>query len=241
MKEVRYFYAPTAAHELCLPEEEAMHAVKVLRLKEGDNISVVDGKGNLHECTVTCTGRALCTFNIDSTIRVPALTKGGIHLAVAPTKNLDRTEWLTEKATEISLSSLTPLLCRWSERKNLKSERLEKIAISAMKQSHKAALPQISELTDFNKFITQPFCGQKFIAHCYSPEEIGSERVYLGDIICPEGDCLICIGPEGDFSMEEVRTAIDNGFIPVSLGESRLRTETAALVAVHLAYCAKRI
>ncbi len=240
MKETRYFYAPDIKTELCLPAEEATHAVKVLRLKEGDQIFAVDGKGTLYDCSITCVGRAFCSLNIDNEMQVPALTTGNIHLAVAPTKNLDRTEWLTEKATEISLSSLTPLLCRWSERKALKPERLVKIAISAMKQSHKAALPEIAELTPFERFIKKPFKGQRFIAHCYSAEEIGSGRQYLGDILESTGDCLICIGPEGDFSIEEVRAAIAEGFIPVSLGESRLRTETAALVAVHLAYCAKK-
>ncbi len=242
MKEVRYFYAPDVEKELCLSADEALHAVKVLRLKEDDEILVVDGKGHCFECSIVSTGRSHCALAINSKTEIPPLTKGGVHLAVAPTKNLDRMEWFVEKATEISLTSLTPLLCRWSERKALKTDRLEKIAVSAMKQSHKALLPLVHELTPFEKFIKEPFPGQKFIAHCYAPEEIGSseERPYLSDLLEAEGDCLICIGPEGDFSIEEVKAAVDAGFIPISLGESRLRTETAALVAVHLAYHVKR-
>ena len=148
---------------------------------------------------------------------------------MAPTKNMDRTEWFAEKATEIGFDELTFLNCRFSERKVIKTERISKILVSAIKQSLKARLPQLNEMTDFNKFITQPFSGQKFIAHCYE-----GEKQLLKDIVHSGEDALVLIGPEGDFSEEEVRKAEENGFISISLGKSRLRTETAALVACHI-------
>ena len=147
---------------------------------------------------------------------------------MAPTKNMDRTEWFAEKATEIGFDELTFLNCRYSERKIIKTERIEKILVSAIKQSLKANKPVLNEMTDFQKFITQDFKGQKFICHCYE-----GEKKLLKEAIIPGEDALILIGPEGDFSEEEVMKAIEVGFQPVSLGKSRLRTETAALVASH--------
>ena len=157
-------------------------------------------------------------------------------------------EWLAEKATEIGVDKISLLNCANSERRVVKTERLEKIVVSAMKQSHKAFKPEIEPLTSFDDFINKPFDGQKFIAHCYAPEETGdnqdgihlSGRNFLGELLNSDGDALVLIGPEGDFSISEVDKAIRNGFQPISLGESRLRTETAALVAVHLMYLAKR-
>ena len=157
-------------------------------------------------------------------------------------------EWLAEKATEIGVDKISLLNCANSERRVVKTERLEKIVVSAMKQSHKAFKPEIEPLTSFEDFINKPFDGQKFIAHCYTPEETGdnqdgihlSGRNFLGELLNSDGESLVLIGPEGDFSISEVDKAIRNGFQPISLGESRLRTETAALVAVHLMYLAKR-
>ena len=148
---------------------------------------------------------------------------------MAPTKNMDRTEWFAEKATEIGFDELTFLNCRFSERKVIKTERIQKILVSAIKQSLKARLPRLNEMTDFNKFVRQPFNGQKFIAHCYE-----GEKPLLRDVSKRGQDALVLIGPEGDFSEEEVKTAVAQGFQPVSLGRSRLRTETAALVACHI-------
>ena len=147
---------------------------------------------------------------------------------MAPTKNIDRTEWFTEKATEIGFDELSFLNCRYSERKVIKKERIEKILVSAVKQSLKATMPVLNEMTDFNKFVSRDFKGQKFIAHCYE-----GEKPLLKDILRSGEDALVMIGPEGDFSEEEVAKAIAAGFQPVSLGKSRLRTETAALVACH--------
>jgi 16S rRNA (uracil1498-N3)-methyltransferase len=148
---------------------------------------------------------------------------------MAPTKNMDRTEWFVEKATEIGIDEFSFLLCRYSERKVLKMDRVDKIIVSAAKQSYKATMPVSHELTPFDQFIRRPFGGQKFIAHCYE-----GEKPLLKDILKPGEDALVMIGPEGDFSEDEVKKAVEAGFQPISLGKSRLRTETAALVASHI-------
>ncbi len=169
-----------------------------------------------------------CLVAIKETIFQEPLWPCHLHIAMAPTKNMDRNEWLAEKATEIGFDELTFLNCRFSERKVIKTERIEKILISAIKQSLKARLPKLNEMTDFDKFIAQEFQGQKFIAHCYE-----GEKPQLKNVLKAGEDALVLIGPEGDFSEEEVKKAIECGFTPISLGKSRLRTETAALVACH--------
>lgn len=251
MKETHIFYTPNISSQPTeLPTEEANHAVRVLRMKEGDSLLLTDGKGTFFDAHITLSSNKHCLFAIDRSWPDHKLWKGNIHLAVAPTKNMDRMEWFAEKATEIGIDFLHLLLCDNSERKVVKTERLEKIIVSAMKQSHKAFKPEIEPVTPFKQFVNRPFKGQKFIAHCYSPEEIGhtssesihlSGKNFLGDFLDNESDALVLIGPEGDFSIKEVNEAISQGFQPISLGESRLRTETAALVAVHLMYLAKRI
>ena len=157
------------------------------------------------------------------------LWKGHLHLAMAPTKNIDRTEWFAEKATEIGFDELSFLNCRFSERKVIKPERIEKIVVSAVKQSLKARKPQVNGMIDFDKFVKQNFKGQKFIAHCYE-----GEKPLLRSVLDSQADAVVLVGPEGDFSREEVALAESMGFRSVSLGKSRLRTETAALVAAHL-------
>ena len=223
------FYTPDIAHSNELPPDEAAHALRVLRLKVGDELTLTDGMGCFYRAEIAIADNKHCLVNVLETLPQPALWKGHLHLALAPTKNMDRMEWLAEKATEIGFDELTFLNCRYSERRVIKLERIEKIVVSAVKQSLKARMPQLHELTDFDKFIRQPFSGQKCIAHCYP-----GEKPLLKDILHPEEDALVLIGPEGDFSEEEVALAIENGFQPISLGASRLRTETAALVAVHL-------
>ena len=223
------FYTPDIAHSNELPAEEAAHALRVLRLKAGDELTLTDGMGCFYRAEIAVADNKHCLVNVLETLPQPALWKGHLHLALAPTKNMDRMEWLAEKATEIGFDELTFLNCRYSERRVIKLERIEKIVVSAVKQSLKARMPQLHELTDFDKFIRQPFSGQKCIAHCYP-----GEKPLLKDILHPEEDALVLIGPEGDFSEEEVALAIENGFQPISLGASRLRTETAALVAVHI-------
>ena len=223
------FYTPDIALRAELPEEEAAHAVRVLRLQPGDEVTLTDGKGNFFRAEISTATNKRCLLNILETLPQSPLWKGHLHIAMAPTKNIDRTEWFTEKATEIGFDELTFLNCRFSERKVIKTERIHKILVSAIKQSLKAKLPILNEMIDFNKFIEQPFKGQKFIAHCHE-----GEKQLLKDIMIPGEDALVLIGPEGDFSTEEVKKAEEKGFIPISLGKSRLRTETAALVACHI-------
>lgn len=229
MKEVRYFYTPDIRSSHELPEEEAAHAVRVLRMTEGDEMVLMDGRGTFYKAEVSAASSKRCMFTILDEMPQERQWTGHLHLAMAPTKNMDRTEWLAEKATEIGFDELSFLNCRWSERKVIKTERIQKILVSAMKQSHKPELPVLNEMVDFKKFVQQPFSGQKFIAHCHQdnlPE--------LRSVMQRDEDVLVLIGPEGDFSEEEVALAEANGFVGISLGKSRLRTETAALVAVHL-------
>lgn len=248
MKENHIFYAPSLAQGLTeLPPEEAGHAVRVLRKRAGDIITLTDGAGMFYEARVTLATPRRCLFSVESSRADTRLWRGTIHLAVAPTKNMDRMEWLVEKATEIGVDRITLLDCDNSERHVVKTERLEKISVSAMKQSHKAWKPVIEDMTPLRKFLTRPFTGQRFIAHCHEAGECGSGaamhlsgRNFMGGLLHPEGETVALIGPEGDFSTGEVCEAVAAGFSPVSLGESRLRTETAALVAVHLMYLAKR-
>lgn len=223
------FYTPNIMASAELPEEEAAHCLRVLRLTVGDEILLTDGKGFFYKAQIDGIAGKRCHVKIVETIEQVPLWKGHLHLAMAPTKNIDRTEWLAEKATEIGFDELTFLDCRFSERKVVKNERIEKIVVSAVKQSLKARKPQVNEMIGFTRFIRQNFLGQKFIAHCYE-----GDKPLLQDVLDADADALVMIGPEGDFSPEEVRQAEEAGFQAVSLGRSRLRTETAALVAVHL-------
>lgn len=223
------FYTPDIQNRAELPAEEAAHAIRVLRLQAGDEVTLTDGKGNFYRAEISVASNKRCLVNILETQPQEPLWQGHLHIAMAPTKNMDRTEWFAEKATEIGLDELTFINCRYSERKVIKTERIHKILVAAIKQSLKARLPQLNEMTDFNRFIRQSFNGQKFIAHCYP-----GEKLLLKDCLRRGEDALVLIGPEGDFSEEEVEEALAQGFRPISLGPSRLRTETAALVACHL-------
>lgn len=222
------FYTPDIKIKPELPEEEAQHCIRVLRLTQGDEILLTDGKGCFYKAEITAATGKRCLVDLKETITQEPLWQCHLHIAMAPTKNMDRNEWFAEKATEIGFDELTFLNCRFSERKVIKNERIEKILVSAIKQSLKARLPKLNDMINFDKFITQNFNGQKFIAHCYD-----GEKPQLKDLLCKGEDALVLIGPEGDFSMDEVAKAIKQGFKPISLGKSRLRTETAALVACH--------
>lgn len=222
------FFVPDIAERWELSEEEAAHALRVLRLQEGAPIEITDGKGNLYNARIASIKGKHCYIEPVAPTCVPKSWTASVHLAIAPTKNMDRIEWLAEKATEIGLDALTFLNCRFSERKVIKTERVERIVVSAMKQSLKYRKPQVGEMIDFKKFIAEERTGDKFIAHCYD-----SERVLLKDVIRQGEDVTVLVGPEGDFSPEEVEMAIKAGYKPVSLGSSRLRTETAGLVACH--------
>ena len=212
-----------------MPEEEAGHCLRVLRLGVGDEVMLTDGKGFFYKAVITAATGKRCQVKVVETIGQAPLWNGHLHLAMAPTKNMDRIEWFAEKATEIGFDELSFVNCRFSERKVIKTERIEKIVVSAVKQSLKARKPLVNELTDFGKFIQQKFEGQKFIAHCYE-----GDKPLLKDVLIPGNDAVVLIGPEGDFSPEEVQKAEAAGFRAISLGKSRLRTETAALVAVHI-------
>ena len=223
------FYTPDIQSTLELPEEEAQHCVRVLRLQTGDEVMLTDGKGFFYKAQIAAVTGKRCLVSLLETIPQEQFWSGYLHIAMAPTKNMDRTEWFVEKATEIGFNELTFLNCRFSERKVVKTERIEKILVSAVKQSLKAVVPTLNGMTDFDKFISREFEGQKFIAHCYD-----GEKVKLKDVVRKGEKALVLIGPEGDFSPEEVEKAILHGFVPISLGKSRLRTETAALVACHI-------
>ncbi|HMM18382.1 MAG TPA: 16S rRNA (uracil(1498)-N(3))-methyltransferase [Petrimonas sp.] len=222
------FYSSGIRHLQQLPEQESLHCTKVLRMKEGDQLTVTDGKGFFFLCTLIQAHPKHCIVSIDAEVAQPKTWNFNLHIAFAPTKNIDRMEWFAEKATESGIDRFTPLLCRFSERKELKTERLEKIVVSAMKQSQQAVMPIIDEMNPFHLFVEKPFAGRKFIAHCHpSPKTALAKTYQKGE------DALILIGPEGDFSEEEIQKAVSLGFEPVSLGENRLRTETACLVACH--------
>lgn len=238
MKEMRFFYVPDAVHQTELPPDEAMHAMRVLRLKGGDELFLMDGEGNYYRAEVTIAATHHCYYQITECLPQEPQWKGHLHLAIAPTKTMDRIEWLTEKATEIGIDEISYINCQFSERRLMKTTRLEKIAISAIKQSHKAWKPVLHEMEPLKKFLEQPRQGKKYIAHCY--EEI--PRTYLFDELKQNADdeeVTVLIGPEGDFSLEEVRICMEKGYQSVHLGKSRLRTETAGLAAVMMMQLAK--
>lgn len=238
MKEVRFFYAPDAVTNQELPADEAMHALRVLRLQSGDEMMLMDGTGNFYRAEVTLAHTKHCFFVIKETLPQQPQWLGHVHLAIAPTKMMDRIEWMTEKAVEVGVDEISFLNCQFSERRLVKIPRLEKIMVSAVKQSHKAWTTRLNETVPFDKFIQQPREGRKYIAHCY--EEV--PRTYLFDELCqlsPSDDATVLIGPEGDFSIDEVRQAVAAGYVSVHLGKSRLRTETAGLSAVMMMQLAK--
>jgi 16S rRNA (uracil1498-N3)-methyltransferase len=238
MKEVRFFYVPDALNNSELPNDEAMHALRVLRLKMGDEMMLMDGEGNYYRAEVTLAHTKHCMYEIKETIPQERQWQGHVHLAIAPTKMMDRIEWMVEKIVEIGVDEITFLTCQFSERRLIKVPRIDKIVVSAVKQSRKAWKAQVNEVEAFQEFIRQPRSGRKYIAHCY--DEI--PRTYLYDELRKPSDTLdatVLIGPEGDFSIDEVKEAIANGYLSVHLGQSRLRTETAGLAAVMMTQLSK--
>ncbi|MBQ7461558.1 MAG: 16S rRNA (uracil(1498)-N(3))-methyltransferase [Bacteroidaceae bacterium] len=234
MKEERFFYDPQVSGEL--PSEEAHHAIRVLRQQVGDEIKLMDGKGTFYRAVITAATGHRCLYRIEETLPQQPAWQGHLHLAMAPTKLMDRVEWFAEKATEIGFDELTFLDCQFSERRVVKEERIEKILVSAMKQSHKAWKPMLNEMKRFGDFIKQEREGDKFICHCYDMKDVeqNSSKPLLMEVLRRGVDTTVLIGPEGDFSLDEVRLALQNGYHSVSLGRSRLRTETAALASVHM-------
>ena len=225
------FYCPDIADTLTLGEEDSKHCVKVLRMAEGDTIEVVDGNGTLYTCRITMAHPKRCAVEVTERMQQPPHWGHRIVLGVAPTKNLDRIEWLVEKCVEMGVDRIIPLRCHNSERTVLKTERLKKIMVSAMKQSLKATLPLLDEMTPVAQVLAEPFEGTRCIAYCDEQLPRG-QRLTLTGVYRPGHDVMVLIGPEGDFSPEEVQAARDAGFMPVTLGESRLRTETAGMMAV---------
>lgn len=223
------FYEPNIKETFRLNEEESRHAVKVLRFAIGDLLTVVDGKGGMYKCQIKTPNEKKCELNIVEESQNYGLRDYYIHVIIAPTKNLDRIEWMVEKCVEIGINEISFIQTRYSERKEIKTGRIEKIAIGAMKQSLKAFLPKINEMISWNEFLKKDYSEtQKMIAHL---EE--GDRKLIQQIAQPKGKYAVLIGPEGDFSPDEINQALEKGFVPVTLGESRLRTETAGLVACH--------
>jgi 16S rRNA (uracil1498-N3)-methyltransferase len=227
---MQLFYSPEIGDENnFLPEDESTHCVKVLRLKEKSKIQIIDGKGHFYTAEITVAHPKKCEFKILTVSEDSNKRDFYLHIAIAPTKNSDRTEWFIEKAVEIGIDEITFIKCEHSERKQLNMERIERIAISAMKQSLKAYLPKINPVTDFKNFISNTNKEvHYFVAHLES-----GEKKHLKEAMERKGKSCILIGPEGDFSPSEIEIALKNNFSPVTLGPSRLRTETAGIIACH--------
>lgn len=239
MKETRYFYVPNAATVRELPVDEASHAVRVLRLVAGDEMMLMDGLGCFYRAVVTMASNHHCMYDIQEALPQERQWKGHIHLAIAPTKLMDRMEWMVEKAVEIGVDDITFLDCKFSERRVVKVPRLDKIAVAAMKQSRKAWKTCIHDIVPFQDYVaTDSRKGAKYIAHCYDEMERESLFGQLRKLPADE-EVTVMIGPEGDFSIDEVREAMAHGWQSVHLGDSRLRTETAGLAAVMMVQLAK--
>lgn len=230
---MQLFYHPEVSNddkEVVFQKEESKHIVKVLRKKEGDLLHITNGQGWIFETELIAAGQNSCTARIVSA-REDAPSPYFLHMAVAPTKMNDRYEWFLEKATEIGIHEITPIICDHSERKVVKLNRFERVLQSALKQSLHTRFPGLNEPLTFKEFLEKEHSGQKFIAHC----EDDAQKNLLSKQLQPRGHATILIGPEGDFSVEEISLAKEKGWKPVSLGHSRLRTETAAIVACHTA------
>lgn len=223
------FYAPDIESTPFLPESDSQHCCRVLRMQSGDEIELVDGRGGLYRCRIATAHSKRTELEIIERVDLPAVWPMNITVAFAPTKHLDRMEWLVEKLVEIGVNRIVPVRCARSERKEIKTDRLEKIAVSAMKQSLKAVLPEISEMLPLKDFVATlgDSDAMKFVAYC----DDAVERRLLAREYRPGKSAVVLIGPEGDFSPEEVDMVMKSGFTAVTLGDNRLRTETAALVA----------
>jgi len=214
-----------------LNEEESAHVVRVLRLKAGDELTLVDGRGGLYRAKIDGVHHKRCEVVILEHHPDYGNRPYRLHIGIAPTKNIDRFEWFVEKATEIGIDEITPLLCEHSERKQVNSERLQRVMIAAMKQSQKAYLPQLNEMILFEKWLKTNSSQHGYIAHCATGDRQSLRIAYQAG-----QDAVIAIGPEGDFSLQEIKQAFDCGFIGITLGTSRLRTETAGVVACNCVY-----
>ena len=223
---MQLFYSPEITNQqFHLSADESRHAIKVLRKGEGERLRVVDGEGGYYEVEITIANHKKCEFLVVDKVEQYNPIPYRLHIAIAPTKNNDRFEWFLEKATEIGITEITPILCDHSERKVIKEERLTKVLVSAMKQSGQAFLPKLNPLTKLSDLIKVQSVESKYIAHC---EE--QEQKKLNELYKKGSKSLVLIGPEGDFSTNEIKLALDNNFKPISLGNNRLRTETAGVI-----------
>ncbi|GAB2985660.1 16S rRNA (uracil(1498)-N(3))-methyltransferase [Mucilaginibacter puniceus] len=223
------FYTPNIdpAHpQFFLTEEESKHAIRVLRLEAGSIVQLIDGRGGLYTAEISDAHPKRTILQIKNITTGYGKRNHYLHIAIAPTKNIERIEWFLEKATEIGIDEISLIICQRSERKEAKAERLNKIITAAIKQSLKAYHPVLNEPKTLNELLSAPFDGQKFIAHCED-----TDKVDLSAALEKQGRYLILIGPEGDFTRNEIDTALQNGYKAITLGDSRLRTETAALEA----------
>jgi len=220
------FYTPDITQNTyTLNEEESKHCVRVLRLPVGALVNLVDGKGGFYTAEITSDNPKKVSLNILKVETEFHKRNHYLHIAVAPTKNIDRIEWFLEKATELGIDEITPIITDRSERRVVKEDRLNKVITSAVKQSIKAYHPILNESIPFNKFLNSSIEGEKLIAHCID----NHEKKYISELVMPHQKYLVLIGPEGDFTPEEVNLALNKGFKPLTLGDNRLRTETAAL------------
>jgi 16S rRNA (uracil1498-N3)-methyltransferase len=223
------FFTPGITdHPYELPEEESRHIIRVLRFIKGDCIFLTNGKGDFSKAEILVADPKACVVKITETTHEFGKRNYKLHIGIAPTKNIDRFEWFLEKATEIGVDEITPVICNHSERRELKVERLNKVIVSALKQSVKAYLPQLHQTMQFNDFVSAHHAQQNFI--CYVDAD---KSRHLKDFYSKEKNVLLLIGPEGDFSKDEIELAVKNHFEVVSLGASRLRTETAGIAACH--------
>lgn len=230
---MQIFYAPDITGDnYTLDENESKHCIRVLRMTKGTNVKLIDGKGNLYEGIISNPDIRKCSIDITGIIKDFEKRNYSLHIAISPLKNPERFEWFVEKSVELGIDEITPLICSNTEKPGIKKDRINNLIISAMKQSLKATRTILNETTSFNDFVNRGFKGKRIIAHCDST----TERSKISDIYLKRENAIILIGPEGDFSYEEIKSATTSGYIPVHLGSSRLRTETAGIAACHSIY-----
>ena len=223
-----FYLSEITGNSIALDTVESRHCIKVLRLKKDDIVHLTNGRGSLFEAKISVADPSGCLLTIVKETREYQKRNYKIHIAIAPTKSIDKLEWFIEKATEIGVDEITPVICDFSERTTLKNDRLDKIIISALKQSCQVYKPKLNLAIPLSKFLNEPFLGQCFIAHCAE-----GEKYHLKEIYVPGSDCLILIGPEGDFSPDEINLAKSKNFKEITLSNNRLRTETAGVIACH--------
>lgn len=231
MKDLPLFFAPDLRESYELPEGEAQHALRVLRAKPGDEYLVTDGQGTLFETVVTAVDKRHCLLSITHEAPWQKYWRGRWSIAIAPTKNIDRIEWSIEKLVELGVDQIYLLRVKHSERKHTKAERIERIIQSAMKQSHKALLPRLVPEITLPELLQEDRSTVRMLAHCR--ESLAPARVRINEVFTPGANTLLMVGPEGDFTVDEIQQALQAGAHPITLGESRLRTETAGLVALQ--------